>query len=101
MIPPGSDNSSGKVKREGWKPEAFTVFNEYTQTIVDFRKADHKAKWKMYYKLAKRILCKKHNVTARSYTGKRKQKSSSEDTARKFDTMVVEFRNKMACFWRY
>ena len=95
-----SDNSSGKVSRGGWKPEAFVCFNTYTQTIINFRKADNSDKWKMY-KLAKKILRKKYNVTAKSYTGKRKRKSSAEATRCKFDTMVDQFINQIACLRQY
>lgn len=79
---------------------AFHCFNNYTRTIVNFHKEDHKDKWKMY-RLAKMILRKKHNVTAKSYTGKRKRKSSTAAAPRKFYTMVVEFRNQITFLQQY
>jgi hypothetical protein len=80
-----SDCKSGKVEMGGWRPEAFTAFNEYTADILKFRKADHMAKWKMY-KFAKKILRAKHGETGSKYTGKRKRKTSGEPTEGKSST---------------
>ena len=93
-----SDNKSGKVEMGGWKPEAFTAFNRYTNDIIKFRAADNKAKWKMY-KFAKHILRKHNKVTESKYTGKRKRKTSGEAKEGEFCTMVDEFGNKMPCSW--
>jgi hypothetical protein len=44
-----SDNKSGKVEMGGWRPDAFAAFNEYTNDVVKFRKADHTAKWNLLF----------------------------------------------------
>jgi hypothetical protein len=67
-----SDMHSGKVEGAGWKPGAYTAFNQHLKAILDFRKMDSKRGFQMY-KYCKKLVRERHNVTEKTAAGKRKR----------------------------
>jgi len=66
-----SDSKSGKGS--GWHPDAGKAFHGYCKTIQMLRKADRKVGWKKYAH-ALNLIRDHHEVTATSYSKKRRRK---------------------------
>ena len=72
-----SDMHSGKVENAGWKPAAFTAYNQHLQAIIKFRKEDSARGWKVYKKCLKWIQTK-NQVNKKDNTGSKKRKRAEE-----------------------
>ena len=76
-----SDMHSGKVEGAGWKPGAFTAFNNHLKDITDFRKLEAKRGFQVY-KYCKKLVREKHSVTEKTAAGKRKRNGKTPTTGK-------------------
>jgi hypothetical protein len=88
-----SDSCDGQVKGGGWKPEAYTKFQEYIDLIKGLRAEDQAIAWtKHQYALS--LVRNKHKVTLDSpqSAGKRRRKSlvATEERPEVDDIVIID-----------